>query len=203
MLNFERELIIMHGFPGSGKTTQSNMICSEYPEIGHVSIGEVWRGVMNNEIKSQYHDQVTSQDITEKQSDHLTNNLLFEAIDNIESSKKVILIDGYPRFETAIEPFFLITKNQRCRILGGICLELSMEQSISRIGGRGIRLGEKAYKDKGISDEDKYWSFHRDTFLKTIPALRQIISLPSVDASRKVDEVYVDIEKEIYNLRRS
>jgi len=196
----ERDLIILHGFPGAGKTTQSRRLCEENADIGHISIGEVWRGVMNGVIDSQYSEQVMSQDITKKQSDNLTNRLLFEALQRLDSSQQVILVDGYPRYETAIEPFFLMTEEKRCRILGGVCLELSIDDSVDRVEGRGVRVGEERFLVKGISSRDKYVSFYENTYLKTIPRLRTLIDMSTIDASRDVDEVYESTKSEIYRL---
>lgn len=200
MITPERKLVIVHGFPGAGKTTQSKRLRHEYPDIGHVSIGEVWRGIMNGGIESEYGDLVTSQDITKKQSDNLTNRLLFEAIHKLDALQRIVLIDGYPRYETAIEPFFSMTEEQQCRIIGGICLELDIEESVSRTEERGARAGEEGYRAKGISDRDKYMNFYENTYLRTIPKLREIVELPSVDASRNPDEVYEDTEREINRL---
>lgn len=53
-----RDLIIVHGFPGAGKTTQSRRLCKENPGMSHISIGEVWRGVMSGGIDSEYSDKL-------------------------------------------------------------------------------------------------------------------------------------------------
>lgn len=193
MSAIERNLIIVHGFPGAGKTTQSRRLENERSGIGHVSIGEIWRGVMSGEISSAHSEEVKSLDITNKQSDDLTNELLFEAIKNLDFFRRTVLVDGYPRYETAIEPFFRMAREQKCRILGGVCLEIDVDSSVDRIVGRGLRPGEEGYAEKGVSDRDKYNNFYLDTYLRTIPVLRKHMSITSIDAAGDVNKVYVDM----------
>lgn len=93
-----------------------------------------------------------------------------------------------------------MAEEQRCKILGGICLELSVDESVDRVEDRGVRVGEERFKARGISSRDNYISFYNNTYLKTIPRLRELITMPTIDASRGVDEVYENVRSEVYYL---
>ncbi|MEI7918436.1 MAG: nucleoside monophosphate kinase [Candidatus Saccharibacteria bacterium] len=188
----EKKLIIIHGFPGAGKSTNAERFCEDNHNVGYVSIGNIWRAIKNKHKSSMHSEFVINADITQPQPDELTNDILFEEISREHNDKELVLIDGYPRFESAIEPFFERISKEKSRVLGGICLEATIQTSVIRMFGRGARKGEEQYTINGINYADKYNQYLEHTHNRVLPVMQQRVPFLFIDANRESDTVYQD-----------
>ncbi|MGB5910400.1 MAG: nucleoside monophosphate kinase [Promethearchaeia archaeon] len=86
--------IVLFGPPGAGKGTFSSQILKVFPEINHISTGDIFRDNLKNQtplgLKAKSY-----MDKGELVPDSLTNELVKDRLDKIVG--KSWLLDGYPR----------------------------------------------------------------------------------------------------------
>lgn len=99
------KIIVVHGEPGSGKSTQSKRLADlSTPElkIAHISAGESIRAIRTGEVESKYTpNQINHPDMDEDVKHKVVNDIMFEFI-NREGAETVVLVDGYPRYEGGV-----------------------------------------------------------------------------------------------------
>ncbi len=86
--------IIIFGPPGAGKGTFSSQILEVYPEIDHISTGDIFRENLKNETPLGLKAK-SFMDKGELVPDSLTNELVKDKLDKISDSSWIL--DGYPR----------------------------------------------------------------------------------------------------------
>jgi adenylate kinase len=135
--------IILFGPPGSGKGTQAAKLADKYGFL-HISTGELFRSEIGNKTPLG----IQAKSFMDKGSlvpDEITVGMLQnKVLQNLDA--KGIIFDGFPRTIAQAEALdvFLISINKP--LAGLIALEVSDEEIIKRILGRG--------KDSGRSDDN-------------------------------------------------
>ena len=86
--------IVLFGPPGAGKGTFSSQIIKVFPEINHISTGDIFRENLKNQTPLGLKAK-TYMDKGELVPDSLTNELIKDRLDKIVG--KSWLLDGYPR----------------------------------------------------------------------------------------------------------
>ncbi|MDR0957012.1 MAG: nucleoside monophosphate kinase [Candidatus Nomurabacteria bacterium] len=188
----ERKLLLLQGFPGSGKTTMSEKFISENRGAMHVSIGDIWRNIKTGKVASKYSEYIMNADITKMQPNEITNDLIFEKVLQQENQDHLVIIDGYPRCSDAVELFIGSSRQEKCRLLGCICLQSTIKNSTERMVGRGIRRGEEEFLAKKITAADRYNQYKIETYDKTLRKLSEYMPLQYIDANRSIEQVYAD-----------
>ena len=137
------EVIVIHGYAGSGKTTQCERIVGEGlggAVIQHISLGNKLRAIKNNTTHSKHSNYINSPLATSPLPHEVVNDVVFECID--PENYNLILIDGYPHYSDAVEVFHGSLEQSRLRLLGTVVLEITFATSKERITTRGLREGE-------------------------------------------------------------
>ena len=120
--------ILIFGPPGAGKGTFSSQIIKVFPEINHISTGDIFRENLINQtplgLKAKGY-----MDKGELVPDNLTNELIKDRLEKIIS--KSWLLDGYPRNLQQAEFLDEITKVDLF-----LLLEVSRDIITKRILGR-------------------------------------------------------------------
>ena len=197
-------IIVVHGFPGSGKTTQSKRLLklsTENCPIYHISAGERLRAIRTGEFQSRYGDQVNKPDAPKMLDHNLVNAIMFEYVSSCPP-ESVVLVDGFPRFKDAVEPFISAIQEGDHNFLGSLHLEISLETSRSRLEGRGIRRGERFLEITEDVVEKRFWE-HTIYTQEAVAALAELAPVVNVDANSREEEVWESFSEAIGELVNS
>lgn len=193
------EIVVVHGTPGSGKSTQSQRLAESQIEdlqIFHLSVGNRIRGVRTGSIRSAFSPNQKSG--SETLDHHGINNIVFEYVSECPSSS-IVLVDGYPRFVEAVGLFINRIQNNNHRLLGCLNLTISDQTCVTRLTSRGTRLGERALTPEFIQDR---LNVHHAFTLPAVNALSELTSVLNVDAEPVMLTVWINFLQAFLKLKR-
>lgn len=185
------EIIVVHGPPYSGKSTQSKKL-TEYSiggrSIHHVSSGNLLRAIRTGEIESAFGHIVNGHKDAGRVDDRVVNGIMFEFISKCPADS-IVLVDGYPRFKDAVGLFIDEINNSGHTLLGCINVDISLDTSLARFPERGTRKGERFVE---VNDEvvRKRYSEHEDYTQEAIAELGKKTRIVSIDGNQPVDAVW-------------
>lgn len=195
------EIVIVHGYAGSGKSTQCSRLASDglgETRVQHISAGNRLRGIRNGAEPSRFSQYINDPNALSPLPDWVVEGAVFEAVDS--SSYGLVLIDGYPRHPQAVEPFYETVTRNRHKLLGTIAMQLSMDVSVERIVSRGKRDGE-SMQDGNIREFARHrYQLDIQTTDPAIDALSKITSIRYIDAEDDMPTVYSRFVAEIKDL---
>lgn len=90
------EVIVVHGYAGSGKTTQCERFVGESPReiaVQHISVGDRLRAIKNHTTPSRHAGFLSSPTVPSPLPHAVVNDIVFEAIE--AGSSDLVLVDGY------------------------------------------------------------------------------------------------------------
>ena len=186
-------IIVLHGTPGSGKTTHASKFKELYSGgVEHISIGNRLRSIRLGEVKSRYKSNIDRQTETLAQSaplnHEIVNGVVFEFIEKCPATTYVF-VDGYPRFLEQLPLFFESMSQQNNNYLGIISLFISQLTCVDRLTGRKKRPGEKQ-----VTDEFALWRFneYQTHTIPTIARLGANSTAIDIDAEPPIDVVWAN-----------
>ncbi len=142
-------IVVVHGFPGAGKSTNSARMAAEGLEVAgqtfsvvHASAGDRLRAIRLGAQVSEYSGFINSPEAPSPLPDEVVSGTLFEMVHD-KDEPQLVLFDGYPRFEGSVDGFIDAIKERQHRLLGCVALSVSPETSVRRILARGPRLGDR------------------------------------------------------------
>lgn len=185
------EVIVVHGYPGSGKTTQCERVAKEGflgKSIQHISIGDRLNAIRGGRISSDHSDYLNSPEATSPPPDEIAKGVIFEAIN--EDTKDLILIDGYPRYAHAVDGFYAGLQENNHRLIGTVDFDVSIFTSEHRILERGPREDESSQPDILESFASFRFNRHRQTAHIAMLALSNLAPIEVIDANGSKDDVY-------------
>lgn len=197
------EIIVVHGYAGSGKSTQCSRLEKEGyfgSPVQHISAGNRLRSIRTGLATSTYEPIINSPDAPSPLPDEVVSGAILESILEPENNNGLVLIDGYPRHPAAVEAFRGELDNRSHRLLGTIALQVSLETSVQRILERGERAGEKI---KAVTLQEfavQRYELDRNTTNIAIETLADFAPVEIVDSSGERDPVYESFRKSIANL---
>ena len=197
------EVIVVHGYVGSGKSTQCSRLEQEGyfdSSVQHISAGNILRSIRNGLATSPYERFINSPDAPSPLPDEVVTGAILESVLEPENNNTLVLIDGYPRHPTAVEAFRGELANRSHRFLGTIALQVSLETSVQRILQRGERAGEKIKADTLQEFAVQRYELDRNTTNIAIETLSEFAPVEIVDSSGERDVVYENFIKSIANL---
>lgn len=133
-----RNVIIICGYPGSGKGTQSKLLAEKYAML-HISTGELMRKEidLDTDLGKQFSDLF-------KKGQLATDEMAITILEKEMSSRDDVsgfILDGFPRTKSQITLLELLLDRLKCQISNVFVLEISdKEELVSRI----IKRGEKS-----------------------------------------------------------
>lgn len=129
-----KKLFLIIGAPGSGKTTDAELIASRHTNITHYSTGDMFRaevasGSQRGEIINTY---ISAGNIVPID---IAIGTILTAIK--KASTDVVIIDGYPRsIEQMVELDRYLSKENEVELTNVIEVEVSQETAFQRVLGR-------------------------------------------------------------------
>ena len=186
------EIVVVHGYPGSGKTTQCERVSLEGLNgrgVQHVSVGNRLRDIRTHAVASAFSDFINAPDAPYDLPDEIVRGAIFEALETPQEDE-LILIDGYPRYVHALDDFYAALAADNHSLLGTIDFDVSLEKSIERVVSRGPRAGATIPSDNLESSTIFRYNRHKQTTLITLLSLSNAAPVETIDASGDKDDVY-------------
>lgn len=139
--------LVLFGPPGSGKGTQSDLICQRY-QLRHISTGDIFRKEMANET----HLGLKAKSYVEKGAlvpDELVVDLVMKFLDKHQVEKGFIF-DGFPRTirQAEILRSSLFERGQTIKVM--IDLKVPEPELLERMRKRGIESGRADDQDEDV-----------------------------------------------------
>ncbi len=199
------EIIVVHGNPGSGKSTQCELVQREglYKyQVRHISVGDRMRDIRTGRSDSSVEDFINDPEAPSPLPDDIVNEAIFELIqpDDDSVAQTLALIDGYPRHPSAVEVFMDAVDSGKHNFLGVLVLQVSLEESITRILARGVRSGEMTDDDNLREFAETRYLQDTDTTMRALDELSQHATVLNIDANQSAESLGVDFRAAVTGL---
>jgi adenylate kinase family enzyme len=192
-----RDIVILHGKPGSGKTSCAGEALAQadlkYPEINHLSVGNHLRAVMRGEYESAYSRELAIGSEALKQARPLDNDTVNGIVDeyvNRTYENSLTVIDGYPKYEVQVPVFEANIRRAAGKILAVVGIEVSDGVSVQRMIGRGTRPGEQLV---GSEFAEARLLEHQSGYAKTAQQLEAVYPAYTVNGENEMSTVVQDL----------
>jgi len=172
-------VVLVAGPPGVGKGSLCGALSKVNANVLHVSVGDEIRKILKNKshpISQRYHSFVQSGRLL---PDDVILKIIKAALSRFAGSKKLILLDGYPRSMVQLKDCQKLFEGQ----LVMVSLTLDEDSAIERIQ----RRGEGRSDDTEAVIKDRMRLFHLET-QPVIEALRQQEGFPAITISTRNDD---------------
>jgi adenylate kinase len=183
---------VICGPQGSGKGTQSELLCRDY-DLVHISIGEMFRWNVKHHTKLAARIRRIT-DAGMLVPDEIVERVVRERLDQHDWNYGFVL-DGFPRTRAQAEYLF-----ENWNLDKVIYLELSDEVVFQRVMYR-ARMGQGSGFTKRADDNPEALMIRlREYHEKTKPLLElyaKLGMLITVDASKSISEIYSDMKRKL------
>jgi adenylate kinase len=183
---------VICGPQGSGKGTQSELLCRDY-DLVHISIGEMFRWNVKHHTKLAARIKRIT-DAGMLVPDEIVERVVRERLDQHDWNYGFVL-DGFPRTRAQAEYLF-----ENWNLDKVIYLELTDEVVFQRVMYR-ARMGQgSGFTKRADDNQDALMIRLREYHEKTKPLLElysKLGMLITVDANRSISDIYTDIRRQL------
>lgn len=188
-----RRMVAVLGGPGSGKGTQCERILREFPNVAHLSAGDLLREEQKD--PSSTHGATILHHIREGTlvPHEITMSLILAAMR--KSDKTVFLIDGCPRDEGNKRCFeATLIAPGHAQLVGVLFYECSEQVMLDRILARAKTSGRA---DDNVESAKKRFKTFATATKPVVDEYREANLLYEIDAMRTVDAVFQDTKQSL------
>lgn len=185
-----KKLFLVIGAPGSGKTTDAQIIASRNAHsIIHYSTGDLLR----DEIASKSDRGLEIESYVSLGKLVPLNIVVDTLVSTLEHSpKEIIIVDGYPRSVEQMQALdHVLENNQNIELISVIEVEVSMEVARERVLGR----------SRGVDDRIEVFSNRMKVFLDPLAAIETFYDskglLYKINGESSIEEVVGNMESHI------
>lgn len=204
--------LVLLGAPGAGKGTQAQKLVADYG-VAHISTGDLLRAAVKaqSELGKQAQAYMNEGKLV---PDQLVIDLVLERLE-ADDAKKGFILDGFPRNTAQAVALDAALEGKGIKLDGALLVDVAFDVIVNRLSSRRTckscgytagpdttecpRCGGEMYQ----RDDDKPETISKrlDTYqAQTAPLVDYYEGkglLIKVDGDRPVDEVYVDVKKEL------
>ena len=184
--------IILFGPPGSGKGTQSEKLIAAYG-LKHLSTGDLLR----NEISRNTQLGLEAKKIIDKGElvpDEVVIAMISSALD-ANPAAKGFLFDGFPRTEAQSEALDELLEQKNTEIGVVLALDVSEEELVKRLLGRGKTSGRSDDTDENII-RARIKEYHKKTSA-VADYYRKFGKVIHIPGEGTLDDIFNALRKEI------
>lgn len=191
-----KELYLIHGKPGSGKTTASKMAAKKLGDAYHFSIGAELRARALDNKPSQYSDNLKPYAENLRQSLPIPPEIVALVFQECVASSpyETIIVDGYPQYPDRLPAFEATLKSVTAEVLAICLVDVSDDIARQRMGGREQRTA-------GVIEDGAYISKRLEGYeanlIPTIEALSHDYPITIIDGMQAPEAVANDLVRVI------
>jgi len=187
-----KKLFLIIGAPGSGKTTDAEIIAKNNPDtIAHFSTGELLRDEVasGSELGKTIDSYISKGNLVPLD---IVINTIVSAIKS--SDKETILIDGFPRSEEQMKALDeILEKENEVELKSVIEVVVSEDVAKERVLGRA----------RGADDNEEVFKNRMKVYTDPLPAIQKFYEeknlLQKIDGERSIEEIVNDMEEFVKN----
>lgn len=149
----QRDLYIIFGPPGSGKTSQAKFL-SQQLNLGHISWGTIYRSKITQ--KKYFHEiqKINNPNTKTRERSAIIAKIISKEIGCLNNKTKGLIIDGFPRRMSEVVELKKIIKKYNFTIKALIKINPSLEKAIGRFNNRYVcEICRKYYVDLAPAKE--------------------------------------------------
>ena len=187
-----KKLFLIIGAPGSGKTTDAQIIAKNNPDsIAHFSTGELLRDEVasGSELGKTIDSYISKGNLVPLD---IVINTIVSAIKS--SDKETILIDGFPRSEEQMKALDEILQNES---------EVELKSVIEVVVSEDVAKERVLGRARGADDNEEVFKNRMKVYTDPLPAIQAFYEeknlLQKIDGERSIEEIVNDMEEFVKN----
>ncbi len=181
-----KKLFLIIGAPGSGKTTDAELIAAKHEDITHYSTGDMFRAEVasGSELGQTINNYVSAGNLVPIE---IVISTIINAIKNAPTD--TVIIDGYPRSTEQMEELdkYLQTEND-VQLINVIEVEVSEEVARDRVLGRA----------RGADDNNEVFNNRMKVYTEPLADIQEFYEsrnlLHKINGERTIEEIVEEMD---------